>query len=119
MLTSMRCLGMNDITEIARMTLYEYEMRLMAYRVRQVDREYEIHLLAWSNWNVQAMKSQGKRKKVPVFKTFRQFFDYEKRVYDVLKGGDKSGKALGTKKKGLAELLKKQKERGQSIGREI
>lgn len=119
MLTSMRCFGMNDLAEIARMTLYEYEMRMTAYQLKQVDREYEIHLQAWANWNVQAMKSQGKRKKVPVFKTFRQFFDYEQCIHDVLKGMDKGDKALGTKKKGLVELLKKQKERRQGDGREL
>lgn len=93
------------------MTLYEYNIRMKAMRLRKVDKEYDIHLLAWESWNVQAMKRQGKRKRVPVFKTFKQFFDIEKRIDDVL------GKRKANKKKNrIAEAMKKQKERGQDDG---
>lgn len=115
----MRYFGMNDLAEIARMTMYEYEMRLTAYRLRQVDREYEIHLQAWANWNVQAMKKQGKHKQVPVFKTFQQFFDYKKSIRDVLGGEGKGEKIAKTKKQGIADLLKKQKERRPQNGRQL
>lgn len=82
----LRYLGMADFNEIDRMTLYEYGMRMKALRLRQIDREYEIHLQAWANHNVQATKRQGKDKAVPVFKTFKQFFDYEKRIEEVTGG---------------------------------
>ena len=62
-------------------------MRMKAFRLQQVDRDYDIHLLAWESWNVQAMKKQGKNKKVPVFKNFKQFFDYESRLEEA--AGDK------------------------------
>ena len=68
------------------MTLYEYNMRMKTFRLQQVDREYDIHRQAWENWNVQAMKRQGKNKKVPVFKDFKQYFDYEARQEEVISG---------------------------------
>lgn len=113
----MRYLGMMDFAEINRMTLYEYEMRMTAYRLKQADLEYAIHLLAWESWNVQAMKKQGKHKRIPVFKKFRQFFDYEGRVKAILRGEDgrRNGMAAGRKKE-IAGLLKKQKERRQGDG---
>lgn len=101
---------MKDFSEINRMTLYEYEMRMTAYRLQQADREYNIHLLAWESWNVQAMKKQGKHKRVPVFGTFKQFYDYEGRVKDILSGNSEKTN-LPDKKRKLARLLKKQKER--------
>lgn len=102
---------MNDFTEIYRMTLYEYDMRMQAMRLRQVDREYDLHLLAWESWNVQAMKPQGKNKRVPVFKTFKQFFDYDKRLKEI--SGTKQG---NNKKSRIAMAMKRQKERRQNDG---
>lgn len=107
MLNSIRYFGMSDFAEINRMTLYEYDVRMTAYRLKQVDREYEIHLQAWENWNVQATKKQGKKRQVPVFQTFKQFFDYEKKVQDILKPDNKDD----AKKKGIADILRRQKER--------
>ncbi len=92
------------------MTLYEYDMRMTAYRLKQADREYEIHLQAWLNWNVQARKKKGKHKCVPVFKTFQQFFDYKKCVREAL-GSENEGSGFARPiKQGIADLLKKQKE---------
>lgn len=88
------------------MTLYEYELRMKAYWLAQVDQEYQIHLQAWANWNVQAMKSQGKNKRVPVFKNFKQFFDYDRHIRDVLGSPENA-----EKKQGIARILKKQEER--------
>lgn len=62
------------------MTLYEYELRMRAHRLKEIDKEYEIHLQAWTNHTVQATRRQGKNKAVPVYKTFKQFYDYEKYV---------------------------------------
>ena len=75
---------MSDFREIDCMTLYEYGLRMKAHRLKAVDREYEIYLQAWANCNVQATKKQGKDKVVPVFKTFQQFYDYERRIREVL-----------------------------------
>ncbi|WP_339013377.1 hypothetical protein VNN36_00580 [Lactococcus garvieae] len=45
--------------------------------LKKLDREEESHLQAWLNWQVQATKTQGK-KEVPVFPSFRKFFDKQK-----------------------------------------
>ena len=57
---------------------------MKAEQLKRVDREYEIHLQAWVSHQVKAEKKQGK-KTVPVYEKFSQFFDYEKRINDVLK----------------------------------
>lgn len=64
------------------LTLREYTLRMKAYQLQRVDREYEMHLQAWLNHQVTATKEQGK-KQVPVFKKFGDFFDYEKRIKEV------------------------------------
>ena len=102
---------MNDFHAINCMTLFEYEIRLKAYELKQVDKDYDIHLQAWSNWNVQAMKESGK-KRVPVFKTFKQFFDYEKRIKDVL---GKQSEPQGIE--GIVRIMKQQEERGVKNGK--
>ncbi|HIB1875465.1 TPA: hypothetical protein ACWWCX_002778 [Enterococcus faecium] len=70
---------MNKIEEVERMTIAEYELRQKAFNLKRIDTEYYIHLLAWKNNEVQARKKEGK-KEVPVYKTFKSFFDYEKKV---------------------------------------
>ena len=45
---------MNEIEAIERMTLYEYELRMRAYRLKMVDEEYWIYLQAWVNREVKA-----------------------------------------------------------------
>lgn len=105
---------MTDFSDIERMTLYEYDIRMKAFRLQQIDREFDIHLQAWTNWNVQATKKQGKGKCVPVYKTFKQFFDYEQRVEDVL---EKKHTEEDEKKLGIAGILKKQKERREMDGK--
>ncbi len=110
MLNSLRFLGMSDFREIYRMTLYEYSMRMMAYRLRQVDKDFDIHLLAWESWNVQAMKKSGK-KRVPVFRTFKKFFDYEKRVREVY---ENKAEVTETQKRlrGIGQILDRRKKEG-------
>ena len=50
-----------------------------ALRLRNVDEDFNAHRQAWLNREVQAEKQIGKKSK-PVFGTFDQFFDYEKRL---------------------------------------
>ena len=57
---------------------------MKAESLKRVDSEYEIHLQAWVSHQVKAEKKQGK-KTIPVYEKFSQFFDYEKRINDVLK----------------------------------
>ena len=101
---------MKDFTEINSMTLYEYNMRMKAFQLRQVDRELEIHQQAWANWNVKATKTQGK-KRVPVFKFFKEFFDYDSRIKEILGHSE-----ADQRNHRIAEILRKQRERGVKNG---
>ncbi len=49
-----------------------------AAQLREVDKLYHIHQIAFQSFRVQAMKRAGKHRQRPVFSTFRKFFDYEK-----------------------------------------
>ena len=64
---------------------------MKAESLKRVDSEYKIHLQAWVSHQVKAEKKQGK-KTVPVYEKFSQFFDYEKRINDVLKPKKKEKK---------------------------
>lgn len=59
------------------MSLREYNMLMRAVNLREVDRDYDLHRSAWLNVQAGAMKQQGKRRQVPVYKTFKSFYDYE------------------------------------------
>ncbi len=110
-LNSLRFLNMKDFTEINSMTLYEYNMRMKAFQLRQVDRELEIHQQAWANWNVKAMKTQGK-KRVPVFGSFKQFFDYDSRIKEILGHSE-----VDRRNHRITEILRKQQERRKRDGK--
>ena len=55
---------------------------MKAYRLSRVDDEYDMYLQAWLNTSVGATKMQGK-KEVPVYKRFKDFFDYEKSIREI------------------------------------
>ena len=75
--------------------LSEYQLRMKAYQLSRVDREYELHLQAWLNQQAQATKSKGK-KTVSVFRTFNDFFNYEERVNEIVKPKPKEVKRSKT-----------------------
>ena len=97
---------MNDFDQIYRMTLYEYRLRMEAFRLQRVDRDFDLHLLAWESWNVQAMKQSGRKKRVPVFKTFKEFFDYEAEIKKARGGTDEKRSRFLQ----IAGVMRKQKE---------
>ena len=51
-----------------------------AVKLKQVDEDYRNHLQAYLNFAVKAEKQVGKKKSVPVYKKFIQFFDYKKQL---------------------------------------
>lgn len=61
------------------MTLVEYELRMEAYQLKQVDRQNEIAQQAWMNQQVQA--TTGSKNPKLKFKTFDDFFD-KKEIVD-------------------------------------
>lgn len=104
MIKFLRCFGIQDLSVFERMTIREYSIRSIAYQLRQLDEEGLIYQQAWANWQVQATKQQGK-KQVPVYSTFKKFFDKEKFENDIL-GIDSPNNAFKKDNK-LINLMKK------------
>ena len=86
------------------MTISEYELRLKAYRLKRLDEQESIYQQAWANWQAQSTKQQGK-KQVPVYSTFKKFFDKEKFENDIL--GIETSDSAFKKDKKLINLMKK------------
>ncbi|WP_206193300.1 MULTISPECIES: hypothetical protein [Virgibacillus] len=82
------------------LTLGEYALRIRAFRLQQVDKEYKMYKQAWINHQVTLTKEQGK-KQVPIYKRFKDFFDYEKHLKEVTKP-----KRVSDKMKRLAAIAK-------------
>ena len=78
---------MNDLREIKRMTLAEYNLRIKAYRLRKLDTDREIAFSAWLNREINATKKHGKKIEY-IYRDFNKFFDYEKREQEILDGSD-------------------------------
>lgn len=103
-LNCFRFLGFKNLADVDRLTIPEYNLLLEAYGLRVVDREYQQHLQAFLNYQVQAQKSNGKHKTRPVFDTFKKFFDYEKALSEV---GKKKNNQHKERFSGIGKLLKK------------
>lgn len=71
------------------MSMWEYEARVRAKELKDVDEDFLLHKFAWLNREIKAEKKSGKSSK-PVYRKFEQFFDYKKRLRDVV-GGNKEG----------------------------
>lgn len=63
--------------EVERMTLYEYHLRMKVSNLRDLDKEYDLHKMAFYNQAVQATKQKGKKSEA-VYKKLTDFFNYEK-----------------------------------------
>lgn len=70
---------MASLDEVNKMTLNEYNLKMLAFRLRQVDRAFERRDLAWQFMCVQATDKDGKL----VYREFNKFFDYEKAIKQV------------------------------------
>lgn len=82
----MRYCDLFDPVVLGRMTLKEYTMRMKAIQLRRVDKELDIHMLAWKINEATATKSVGSgknKKQTPYFNTFKEFYDVEKREQEV------------------------------------
>lgn len=79
-----RYLGLKSFDEVDDLLLDEYLLLMKSYGLQRVDKEYDYHLQAWLSHQVQATEQRGK-KSVPVYNNFKDFFDYEERVNEILK----------------------------------
>lgn len=73
---AMRYLGYT-FHEAECMTLREYSYEIHAYKLRQLDKRRDMHLQAYLSHVVTGVEKRGK-KHVPVYPTFKDFFDFEK-----------------------------------------
>lgn len=89
--------------EVERMTFAEYIYRFKAYNLQRVDKEYDFHLQAWLNVQAGATKMKGE-KQVSVYKGFKDFFDYEKRINEIEKP---KVKKVSRRNRKLAQLAAK------------
>jgi len=80
---------------------------MRAYQLQQIDKEMDMHMQAWLNHQVTASKKKGK-KQVPVYSKFKDFYDYEKRINEVIKPKKKSKIPLNIKK--AAEYVAERRE---------
>lgn len=91
-------MGFKSLDEVDRLTLEEYELRMEAYRLQQVDEEEKIYLQAFLNFAAQATDKKGKAK----YRTFKQFYNREDRLK--IARGENVGDSRFA---GLSEFLKK------------
>lgn len=91
---------MTDLIDVARMTPDEYQLRMRAYNLAQLDDEYRLHKLAWQINQAQATNKKG----LPIYRRFTDFFDYKKMEQKIL-GTRPQDKVL--KDKNLNDMLLK------------
>lgn len=83
------------------MTIPEYNLLMEAAQLKQVDDDYRNHLQAFLNFAVKAEKKTGKNKSKPVYRKFKQFYNYEAEQQKVTKTEKKS------RFSGIGKFLKK------------
>lgn len=101
---------MTTLREAEEMSLYEYRLRLQGNLLKQVDREYELHLQAWLMREIKAERTIGKDKTEPVYKRFDKFFDYDQRISKVKRAGGFKAQDSGLRQ--VARRLEQLREEG-------
>lgn len=75
-----RYFGFTSFKQVDQLTLAEYELMMEALELRILDESLHEHRQAFLNFAVKAEKKAGKGKTKPVYKRFRQFFDFDKEL---------------------------------------
>ena len=83
------------------MTMREYNILSEAYALKYVDKERDLHELAYLTFAATATKKSGK----PVYKTFKKFFDYDKELERVKRKGLDATKQENTRISTIGNLL--------------
>ncbi|MTD42462.1 hypothetical protein GIX45_28310 [Erwinia sp. CPCC 100877] len=74
---------MTDFVDIDRMTLSQYNVRMTANKLAELNKLRNIHEQAWANNQIKSSKLVGK-KTVPIYDRFEKFFDYDKYKREIL-----------------------------------
>lgn len=76
-------MGKGSFREVDDLYWAEYLMLMKAAALRVIDTERDIHLLAYMTEVAKSRKKVGRELR-PVYKTFKDFFDYERRVDELM-----------------------------------
>lgn len=93
-LNCFRYLDFKSFDEVDKLTIPEYNLLMQAVRLKQVDMDYRNHLQAFLNFQAKAEKKVGKGKSRPVFRKFKQFYDYEAEI-EKINGSEKKSRFAG------------------------
>lgn len=87
------------------MTIAEYELRMEAYNLQQVEKQYNAATLAWMNRNAQAFDEDGNA----VFTDFNDFFNRDEAIDKVKSNfeSDYQPIAVKSKKQNRQDILLK------------
>lgn len=84
---------------------------MKAWKLKQVDDDYQMHLQAFLNYQVQGRKKAGKKTR-PVYKTFKEFYNYDAELKKVMRKPKKQSDQLAGVRAFLAEKEKKERDNG-------
>ena len=99
-----RYFGFTTFDQVDNLTITQYEIMVEALELRMLDESLHGHRQAFLNYAAQAEKPAGKGKTRPVYRTFRQFFDYKK---ELKKLRSKKKKKADSRFSGIGKLLQK------------
>lgn len=77
------------------MTIAEYELRMEAYNLQQVEKQYDAATLAWMNRNAQAFDEDGNA----VFTDFNDFFNRDEAIDKVKSNFESDYQPIAVKSK--------------------
>lgn len=80
---------------------------MYAFKLKRIDEENKMHMQAWLNHQVTATKEQGS-KQVPVYKSYKDFYDYDEQLKSV---ESNNVKKVSPQFKKMANIAKKANER--------
>lgn len=98
-----RYLGFTSFDQVDQLTIAQYEIMMDALDLRMLDQDLHEHRQAFLNFAVQAEKKAGKGKTRPVYRKFRQFFDYDTELKKI----KSRKKKIEGRFSGIGKLLKK------------
>lgn len=99
-----RYYGFTTFDQVDRLTIAQYEIMKEALELRMFDESLHEHRQAFLNYAVQAEKPAGKGKTRPVYRRFRQFFDYDQELKNLKL---KNKKKADGRFSGIGKLLRK------------
>lgn len=101
-----RFFGFKSLDEVNCLSFEEYELLIRAENLKQVDRDYRVHQLAWLPIMAKSEKKVGKNKTRLVYNRFEKFYNYK----DALeKAGDPGSRKNECKYKGYDRYLRERR----------